>query len=124
MERPCFLIAEPKPPDGLSSRKLVLETGGYNVVTAYSGQEALGALRRFPGVSAVIIHSEVPGMSCDALSAEVRACLPKVKIIVLSPNSTARCSGADEHLDSHEPEVLLSLAQREFGDPRKEEVTG
>jgi len=124
MERPCFLIAEPKPPDGLSARKLVLETGGYNVVTAYNGEEALSALSRFPGVNAVIIHSEVPGMSCDALSTAVRKQLPKVKIIVLSPNSVTRCTAADEHLDSHEPEVLLSLAQRTFGDPRKEEVTG
>jgi hypothetical protein len=41
-------MAEMEPPEGLSARKLVLETGKFNVITAYSVAEALQTLATFP----------------------------------------------------------------------------
>lgn len=50
MVRPIVLMAEVEPPEGLSARKLVLETGKFNVITAYSVEEALETLVAFsPG---------------------------------------------------------------------------
>ncbi len=42
--RRCFLIAEPIPNEGISTRKLLLETAYYNVITAYSPEELLATL--------------------------------------------------------------------------------
>jgi hypothetical protein len=67
MVRPCLLIVEPEPAEALSTRKLVVETGKFNVITAYSGEEALASLERFPGVDGVVVHS---GME-DILPAKI-----------------------------------------------------
>ena len=50
--RPCFLVIDHEFPDSISTRKLVLETAKYNVITAYSGNEAVETLKLFPNVTA------------------------------------------------------------------------
>lgn len=37
MIRPCFLVIDREFPGSISTRKLVLETAKFNVLTAYSG---------------------------------------------------------------------------------------
>jgi len=39
--RLSFLIIETEPSDGLSTRKLLLESAKHNVITAYSGKEGV-----------------------------------------------------------------------------------
>ena len=39
--RLSFLIIEAEPSDGLSTRKLLLESAKHNVITAYSGKEGV-----------------------------------------------------------------------------------
>ena len=41
MIRPCFLVVDREFPGSVSTRKLVIETAKFNVLTAYSGREAL-----------------------------------------------------------------------------------
>jgi response regulator RpfG family c-di-GMP phosphodiesterase len=59
MVRPIVMMAEIEPPEGLSARKLVLETGKYNVITAYSLKEALETLATYPKVHAVVLHASL-----------------------------------------------------------------
>src|SRR3954454_19838477 len=56
MERATFLIIEPEQEEGLSSRKLLLETAKHNVLTAYSSKEGLEIFGKHP-VDAVVVHA-------------------------------------------------------------------
>jgi hypothetical protein len=50
MYRPCFLVVDHEYPASVSSRKLVLETAKFNVITAYSNLEACGAFLLWTGL--------------------------------------------------------------------------
>ena len=70
MNRPCFLVIDREFPGSISTRKLMIETAKFNVLTAYSGKEALEVFTRFPAVSGVVLTSSVtvaarsgPGLS-------------------------------------------------------------
>lgn len=118
MNRPTFLIAEVEPPEGVSARKLVLETGKFNVITAYSGKEAIGLFEKFPGADAVVLHSSLDDIRCEEVVRKIKAIRSDVTIIVLTPAQGFRCDGVEHHVSSHEPQELLTLLRNLFGDPR------
>lgn len=107
------LMIEEEQPEGLSSRKLVVETEKHNVLTAYTPENGLDLLRRFPNVNAVLIHSAVLTKQ-HGLIAEIRSVAPKVAIILASPLSNESRSDVDFVVDSHRPQDLLNLIRREF----------
>ena len=65
--RPCFLVIDREFPGSISTRKLVIETAKFNVLTAYSAQEAIETLKTFSAVQGVVLDSEVAGMPCERL---------------------------------------------------------
>jgi response regulator RpfG family c-di-GMP phosphodiesterase len=107
--RPCFLVIDHEFPDSISTRKLVLETAKYNVITAYSGNEAIEALRQFPNVSGIVMNEAVTGMDCSALVKELRAIRSDVLLIVTSSRGVTDCVMADHQLDNFDPASLLKL---------------
>jgi response regulator RpfG family c-di-GMP phosphodiesterase len=115
-KRPTFLIAEPEPHEALSTRKLVLETAKFNVITAYSSEEALELLGAFPNINALVIVSGLKNRATVVKTAKKQK--PKLPVIILSPNGTSSLEGGDHHVSSHEPEELLQLLRSLFGDPR------
>ena len=117
--RPKFLVAEPEPPESISVRKLVLETAKFNVITAYSGREALELLRAFPAISAFILHSGVQDVPCGDQVLEAKKQNPRLPVILLATHHGATCDGADHRINSHSPEDLLELVREKFGDPRQ-----
>ncbi len=106
--RPAFLIVEVEPREGISVRKLVLETAKYNVLTAYSGKEGLAMLKRFPAVSAVVVHSELQDLPTSKIVRGMKAERPTVPVYVLVPNPSMSCPEADRVLSSYEPQTLLN----------------
>lgn len=119
MVRPIVLMAEVEPPEGLSARKLVLETGKFNVITAYSVEEALETLVAFPRVHVVVLHASVcRQMACDSVIAELKKRIPSMNVIVLSPTTSQDFKLADHTISSHEPQELLNLLRSRLGDPR------
>jgi DNA-binding response OmpR family regulator len=116
MARPTFLVAEPEPRDALSTRKLVLETAKFNVITSHSSQETIELLKSFPNVDAVVVVAEMKNIGNAVSGARTKN--PKMPVIVLSPNNTTRFEGADHLISTHEPEKLLGLLRELFGDPR------
>ncbi|HWG49052.1 MAG TPA: hypothetical protein VN669_05120 [Candidatus Acidoferrales bacterium] len=125
MVRPIFLIAEIEPPEGLSARKLVLETGKFNVITAYSLEEALDTLVVFPKVHGVILHTSMcHDMECSDVIAEIKSKFPDMLVIALSPTMSHTYKAADETISSHEPQELLNLLRSRFGDPRNLQPKG
>ncbi len=118
MTRPAFIVAEPEPEQALSTRKLILETFKYNVITAHSVAETLELVRLFPNVQALIIHCGIPNFDAGDLIEAVKRLTPKLPIIALTPTQR-ELKWADHVVQSHSPQELLNLVQRLFGDPRK-----
>jgi len=118
MPRPTLLVAEPEPKEALSTRKLVLETGKFNVVTAHSTREALAIFNLFPNVTGVVL---VPGaeIDCDEIASSIRKMTSKTPIIALDPHVAAMLKCADHTVSTHEPMKLLELLRELFGDPRR-----
>jgi len=114
MVRPTFLIAEPRPEEGISARKLVLETALYNVITAYDGSDALQLLEKFPRVDAVIVHAGLGEKAYKQLIRSSAEANSERMIVLLSPNPTTGTDGAHFHLSSHDPKQLLDLLLNNF----------
>jgi hypothetical protein len=117
MARPSFLVAEPEPAQALSTRKLILETAKFNVLTAHSSKEAAEIQEVSPSLSAMVVTADLP--EAEKLIEDVKKARPGLIVIFLSPNQTERPEGVDHHLSSHDPESLVNLCRDLFGDPRK-----
>ena len=93
MLRPCFVVVDREHSGTISTRKLVIETGKFNVITAYSGEEALETVRAYPAVNVPRLK-EIP---------------PKLAGIVVGGPGQESCAGQDYFLHSFSPALLLDL---------------
>jgi hypothetical protein len=118
VSRPTFLMAEPEPEQALSARKLVLETAKFNVITAHSAREATELCQQFPRIDALIVHGSLQG-DCAKVVAQFKRGDGDKPAILLAPSSSSSCDGADHTISSHNPEELVHLLRRLFGDPRR-----
>jgi DNA-binding response OmpR family regulator len=107
MFRPCFLVIDREFSGSISTRKLVIETAKFNVITAYSGREALEVFNRFPAVDGVVLDGNLDDVNCNDLIREIKRIQPKVPIIVIVSPGTEDCPDADYHLASFDPAKLL-----------------
>ncbi|WP_124848213.1 hypothetical protein [Acidipila sp. EB88] len=103
-------MIETEQPEGLSARKLVVETARHNVLTAYNSKEGLDLLHRFPKVDAVLVHAQLA--KCEEMIAEIRRTHPEMPIIVASPMLNAHYPGATFVIPSHEPAALLDVLSK------------
>jgi response regulator RpfG family c-di-GMP phosphodiesterase len=112
MRRPCFIVLDREFPGSISTRKLVIETAKLNVITAYSGAEALDLLQRFPAVDGIVIDAGSEDISCEILIQKINALAPKLTTVaILAPGHTS-CSDATFQLESFEPNRLLEILKR------------
>jgi DNA-binding NtrC family response regulator len=109
MVRPCFLVIDREFPGSISTRKLVIETAKFNVLTSYSGREAIETLRLFPAVHGVVLDEDVEDLPCHALVAALKAIHPKIPVIAISGPGGRHCPGADHYLESFDPRKLLEI---------------
>ncbi len=108
MKSLVVLMIEMEQPEGLSSRKLIIETAKHNVLTAYNAEVGLDLLRRFPNVDLALVHSSLLQQHKDLL-AQVKSLAPKVPIVLASPLKTERYPEVNYVVDSHNPQELLTL---------------
>jgi DNA-binding response OmpR family regulator len=101
----------------LSTRKLVLETGKFNVLTAHSTREGIDLFHMFPNVSGVVLVNGEKVRS-EEIARAIRTATDKPPIIMLDPQPSARAMYANHTLSSYEPGELLDLLRELFGDPR------
>ncbi len=118
MPRPTFLVAEPEPEQALSARKLLLETFKFNVITAHSEGETVDLLQLFPHVNALILHCGIPNFRTETVIQFVKTATPDLPVIALTPTER-EFAWADHVVHSHDPQELLQLVHRLFGDPRQ-----
>jgi CheY-like chemotaxis protein len=109
--RPCFLVVDKQYPGSISARKLVIETAMLNVITAYSAEEGIEMLGRFPRVDGVVIDTEVRGMTCEQLIRGLRGVRPDIPVITVSPSGHDPCGGEQFHVSSYDPQDLLEQLQ-------------
>jgi DNA-binding response OmpR family regulator len=107
MVRPCFLVVDREFPGSISTRKLVIETAKFNVLTAYSADEAMELLRLFPAVSGVVIDDGIEDVSTEELIAKIRIVHGKLPVVVVAAPGERWCQGADHQVGSFEPAKLL-----------------
>jgi CheY-like chemotaxis protein len=114
-EQATILCVEDEEPQ-LQLRKLLLESGGFHVLTAQSGRQALEVFRAHP-VDAVILDYFMPGMNGLTIAREMKRLNPSVPIIIFS----AYTSLPDEVIGTAEvwlrkaeidPEELLAHVRR------------
>jgi len=106
VSRPCFLVIDREFPGSISTRKLVLETAKFNVITAYSGREGLETMRRFPGIDGVVMDGDVEDIPSDELMQSFKSLAPETPVIVICPPS-GFYPNADLRVDSFQPGLLL-----------------
>jgi CheY-like chemotaxis protein len=109
MKRPCFLVIDREFPGSISTRKLVIETAKFNVLTAYSGKEALEIFKRFPAVSGIVLDGGLDDVSCSVIAREVKQLQPKLPVIVIAAPGFTGCPEADYRLESFDPARLLEI---------------
>lgn len=114
MTRPCFVVLDREHSGTISTRKLVIESAKFNVITAYSGAEALDTLERFPAVDAVLLNASIGDIPCDRIVSTIRSRAPKLPIIIVGGPSAPACPGADHTVDSFDPIGILELLQGLF----------
>jgi DNA-binding response OmpR family regulator len=107
MTRPCFLVVDREFPGSISTRKLVIETAKFNVITAYSGSEALEMMRRFPAIDGVVMDGELDDIPAEYLTQELKKVEPKIPVIVICSPGFTNCPSADVLIESFQPAKLL-----------------
>ncbi len=118
MPRPTLLVAEREPLQALSTRKLVLETAKFNVLTAHSTAEALDLFRAFPNISMAVLAIHEP-IDCARIAHTIRESRSNVPIVVLTNREVDTCDFADHRVSAYDPEGLVQLVRSILGDPRR-----
>jgi CheY-like chemotaxis protein len=110
MLRPCFLVVDREFSSGISTRKLVIETAKFNVLTAYSATEALETLAAYPAVNGAVVDEHVEGINCAELVSRLKQIKPNLPIIAVGADG--HCGTADYLVDSFSPAKLLEVLQK------------
>jgi NADP-dependent 3-hydroxy acid dehydrogenase YdfG len=99
-------------PGSISTRKLVIETAKFNVITAYDRAEALDCLSRFPKVDGVVVNADMADdEECKKLINDLRAIVPNLDVIVISTGGRVRHDRTEHTVDSLNPKELLECLQ-------------
>ena len=112
--RLVVLMIEVEQPEGISTRKLVLETARHNVITAYTKDSGAELLRRFPNVDVAVVHTELDDSSFKETVRELKGILGDLPVIGVSPRNDVDKDGADYLIPSHDPQALLTLLAEKF----------
>jgi hypothetical protein len=122
--RPTLIVLDRVSPGTISTRKLVLEMGLFNVLTAYSTEEAYSTAERFDADGFVLDH--IPGLdSAEEIFEALRERHPKKRIFaVVNPTADPKRNGesvprcVDYTILSNNPQELLTAVLKVFGTPR------
>jgi DNA-binding NtrC family response regulator len=108
-------MIEVEQPEGVSTRKLVLETARHNVITAYTVQTGIELLCRFPNVDVVVVHTEMEHFSFGKTVRELKSIRKDVPVIGISPHrDRGDVDEAEFMISSHDPQALLRLLADRF----------
>ena len=105
---------------------LVLKQGGYEVLEAADGEEAIAAIQSFPTgfpVHAIICDIDLPKVNGNDLIAFIRAKLPSVPVIVLTGHPDVQGAASlfkqgvvDYLIKPSQAQTLLDAVRRAIGE--------
>jgi CheY-like chemotaxis protein len=110
--RPCFLVVDNEYPGSISTRKLVLESAKLNVLTAYTADEALRTVERFPNIDGIVLDTQLKGPPCAELIVLLRNSQKNLPIITVSPSGHDPCGGEQFHVSNFDPKQLLDAVKK------------
>lgn len=114
MLRPCFLVIDRETSSSISTRKLILETAKFNVITAYSSEEAIQTLKKYPALDGIVADAITSDLPCEDLVEALKEINPTIPVIVVATPRCVPSKRADYVLDSFDPRTLLGLLQSIF----------
>jgi CheY-like chemotaxis protein len=109
--RPCFLVVESEYAASISVRKLVIESAKFNVITAYSMDEAVSTLKRFPNLDGIVLDSQMNGPPCIDVMRQLRSINAKIPIVTISPGGQSPCGDEQHHVSNFDPRQLLDALE-------------
>ena len=112
MTRPCFLIIDKEYVGSISTRKLVVETAKFNVITAYSRAEAIATLKRFPAVNGIVLDAGMADIPASEVCKSLKSVQPEVPIVLVGRPGQPYVAEADHYIESFEPTKVLDLLRR------------
>lgn len=110
--RPCFLVIDREYGGSISTRKLVIETAKLNVLTAYSGLEAIDTLKRFPKIDGIVLDAGMEDVPFEDLIAQLQKLRPGIPVILVRTPSSEHSQRSDYELDTFDPVRLLELLRK------------
>jgi len=113
--RPILLVIDPPDVEMISTRKLILESAKYNVVTATTTEEAVEIAQKVP-IDAMVIHERLCDGDVSAFTQKLKSTRPSAPLWIISPQPHS-IAGADRVLSSFDPLELVRVAQETLGDP-------
>jgi CheY-like chemotaxis protein len=115
--RPIFLVTDPPDPETLSTRKLVIETAKFNVLTAFTSQEAIETIERVP-ITAAVLHENLDGATLAETILKIKRICPDLPVFVVMPNPHPM-TNVDQAFSSFNPMELVEYLLDRFGKPDK-----
>jgi hypothetical protein len=110
-------VTDPPDPETLSTRKLVIETAKFNVLTAYSSGEAVEIAQRAP-LTAAVLHDHLEGDPLPVTIGKLKSVCADLPIFVVSPNPHP-IANVDMVFSSFNPMDLVEHLLVRFGRPDK-----
>ncbi len=120
--RPTLVVIDRAVPGTISSRKLVLEVGRFNVLTAYTAEEAYSTAEKFDVDGFVLDYipdTEIAEEICESLK-ERYPRKPIFAVTGLTATNGRRPACADYLVPGADPQQLLTSVLEVFGHPRLE----
>ena len=111
MARPCFLVIDREFSANISTRKLIIETAKFNVITAYSGTEALESVERFPALDGIVLDAGLRDIPANDVVNQLKEKHPDIPIVLICAPNADDCPRADYRLEFFDPARLLELLQ-------------
>src|SRR5689334_12121284 len=105
----------------LATRKLVLQSAGYRVVTASDGHEGLSLFRERT-FNAVVLDYAMPGMDGGSVATEMKRLHPDVPILMLSAHMflpDAALENVDAYMTKTEGPVAMLNTLRSLLNEKK-----
>jgi hypothetical protein len=118
--RPTFVVLDPPVTGAISNRKLVLEVGRFNVLTAYSIEELYSTTERFEVDGFVVDYEpgdETSQELCESLK-ERHPQKPVFAVVRSSYSSDVKPNCVDYMVSDASPQELLAAAIQVLGLPR------
>ncbi|HEY4379370.1 MAG TPA: response regulator [Acidobacteriaceae bacterium] len=109
MIRPCYLVVDREHAGSISTRKLLIESAKFNVITAYSAQEAIETLDTFPAVDGVVVDANMNDISTPDLIRAMKHRHPAMPVVIVGTPGGIAADGADYGVELFEPRQLLDL---------------